>query len=91
MALTLFSSFQSVFLGNNHGLKNTNVGDLLMKLMSLPPADDYEQFNEIRHLNKIMKDLNLGERLPEKALSYEQVMELYFFKIRTEIKRIRGN
>ena len=45
-----------------------------MKLMSLPPADDYEQFNEIRHLNKIMKDLNLGERLPEKALSYEQVL-----------------
>ena len=62
-----------------------------MKLMSLPPADDYEQFNEIRHLNKIMKDLNLGERLPEKALSYEQVMEMYFFKIETEIKRIRGS
>ena len=51
---------------------NTNVGDLLMRILSLPPAPMYDCSPELLNLNKILKDMNV-DVLPERAISYEQV------------------
>ncbi len=66
--------FQSVFLGNYREFKTSAMGDLLMRLISLPTSGDFENgSDEMRNLNKIMRDLNVGENLPESAICYDQV------------------
>ena len=60
-------------LGNNRSLNATGLGDLLLRLLNLNASEDQQSFPEMKVLNKIMRDLNVGEGLPEKALTYDQV------------------
>ena len=46
---------------------------MLLRLLNLNASEDQQSFPEMKALNKIMRDLNVGEGLPEKALTYDQV------------------
>ena len=46
---------------------------MLLKLLNLNTSEDQNSFPEMKVLNKIMTDLNVGVGLPEKALTYDQV------------------
>ena len=51
----------------------TGLGDLLMRLLSIPTSADFEYLAEMGTLTKIMRELNVGQGLPKSALSYDQV------------------
>ncbi len=62
-----------MFLGNQRDIKQTGLGDFLMRLLSIPTSADFEYIEEMGTLVKIMRELKVDKGLPKSPISYDQV------------------
>ena len=68
-----------MYYGNSRSMESTTFGNLLRNLLTKSPFDNFDTFQhreELETLSEILNELNVGQTLPERELSYEQVSSI---------------